>query len=160
MQLNIIIIIIIIMVTNIIPASPCLSNMLLICSLVMEASRSGTLAACLGNSPQSQVALLSWRICCCFSSKCWRSTSVSLLGEGGRVGTGLWKWQWNIDNRSIKVNQEQVQYRTRANRRGHSVSQHTQFLKNNMIAENDFYETLIQSIRPTLTFCSLRTPKN
>ena len=36
-------------------------------------------------------------------------------------------------------------------RRGHSFSQHTQFLKNNMIAENDFffYETLIQSSGPT-----------
>ena len=35
-------------------------------------------------------------------------------------------------------------------RRGHSLSQHTQFLKNNMIAENDFfYETLIQSSGPT-----------
>ena len=27
---------------------------------------------------------------------------------------------------------------TRALRKGHSLSQHTQFLKNNMIAENDF----------------------
>ena len=40
---------------------------------------------------------------------------------------------------------------TRAlDRRGHSLSQHTQYLKNNMIDENGFfYETLIQSIRPT-----------
>ena len=38
---------------------------------------------------------------------------------------------------------------TRALRRGHSLSQHTQFLKNNMIAENDFYETLIQLIGST-----------
>ena len=37
---------------------------------------------------------------------------------------------------------------TRALRRGHSLSQHTQFLKNIMIAENIFYETLIQSIGP------------
>ena len=34
-------------------------------------------------------------------------------------------------------------------RRGHSLSQHTQFLKNNMIDENVFYETLIQLIGPT-----------
>ena len=40
---------------------------------------------------------------------------------------------------------------TRAlDRRGHSLEQHTQFLKNNLIDENDFfYETLIQSIEPT-----------
>ena len=33
---------------------------------------------------------------------------------------------------------------------GHSLSQHTQCLKNNMVAENDFfYETFLQSIGPT-----------
>ena len=41
---------------------------------------------------------------------------------------------------------------TRAlDRRGHSLSQHTQFLKNNMIDENVFNETLIQLIGPTLS---------
>ena len=41
-------------------------------------------------------------------------------------------------------------YDTRALRRALSLSQHTQFLKKNMIAENIFfYENLIQSIGPT-----------
>ena len=31
---------------------------------------------------------------------------------------------------------------TRALRRGHSLSQHTQFLKNNIIAENNFFMKL------------------
>ena len=39
---------------------------------------------------------------------------------------------------------------TRALRSGHSLSQHTHFQKNNMTSKNDFfYETMIQSIRPT-----------
>ena len=41
-------------------------------------------------------------------------------------------------------------YDTRALRRALSLSQHTQFLKKNMIAENNFfYENLIQSIGST-----------
>ena len=44
-----------------------------------------------------------------------------------------------------------LSYSTRAlDRRGHSLSQPTHFLKNNLTDENDFfYESLIQSIGPT-----------
>ena len=48
---------------------------------------------------------------------------------------------------------------TRALLRGHSLSQHTQFLKNNMIAENDFYLWNFDTISRTNTLatCSLRS---
>ena len=42
---------------------------------------------------------------------------------------------------------------TRALRRGHSLSQHAQFLKNNMIAENDFlwnFDTIDRTTRSHL----------
>ena len=50
---------------------------------------------------------------------------------------------------------------TRALCRGHSLSQHTQFLKNNMIAENDFFLNF-DTINRTNTFtsCSLRAHEN
>ena len=58
--------------------------------------------------------------------------------------------QWVSATISWRCNNTLRRGETRALRRGHSLSQHTQFLKNNMIARNDFfYETLIQSIETT-----------
>ena len=69
--------------------------------------------------------------------------SMSLHGHNEEPAK---RWSIRILGILLTTRRYGCRYRVRAirllGRRSHSLSQHTQFLKNNMIAENDFYMKL------------------